>query len=134
MSIKYSVPAEKREELNALSKEVYNASSRWLKLMETGRRELVTTEVEEEVPSEKEGEAPTKRMVKVPAFYGNSQTPQYVIRRLTLDEVETEMRKRKEQLDAFRAAIKAQQDAAKKAKEQEQLEKNVAQHLTGSAV
>lgn len=135
MQVKYTVSPEKREQLNALSKEVYGASSRWCKLVDKGRLEIQTEEVTEVVPAEKEGEADTTRKVKIPLRYNDSpKTVIYAKRRLTLDEVEAEMIERKAQIDAFKAAIAKAQEEERKAKEQAQLEKNVAEHLTGSAL
>jgi hypothetical protein len=135
MQVKYTVSPEKREQLNALSKEVYGASSRWCKLVDDGRLEVQTEEVTEVVPSEKEGEPDTTRQVKIPLrYHGNPKTLIRAKRRLSLAEVEAEMVERKRQLDEFKAAIAKAQEDQRKAKEQEQLEKNVAQHLTGSAL
>lgn len=134
---KYDVPAEKREALTALSKEVYGATSRWIKLATEGRLQLETEEVTELVPAEDESGESTERKVQVPVKYKNTQMNMLSKRRLSLEEVEAEMNARKEILEMLRAQAKANRDAqiaAQKAlQDQARMEQEVAA-LTGSAL
>lgn len=136
---KYNVPAEKRAELDALSKEVYGASSRWVKLMEKGRPQVKTQEMSEVRPVSGEDDKSTdeERTVKfqVPVHYfGAQKSVVQTLHRLTLEEVETEMRARKDAMDKFRAHLEEQAKKEIAAKAQAELEAQVARELSGSAV
>lgn len=122
-----------REELNALSKDVFGASSRWQKLVTDGVSELVTEEVTELVPGEKEGDEATTRQVQVPVKFGNNGNISRV-KHYTVDSIREFMTARKKQLDEIRAAIKKQQEEARAKQEQEQLTKKVHEDLQGSAI
>lgn len=120
-----------REELKALSKEVFGVSSKYQKLMD-GVRETVTKEVEEEVPGE-DGAEPTKRTVKV-AVLDEQGIKKTVIKRYSFEEVRDLLLGFKTKLEAFRAEqMKAQEEAAAK-KAQEELQSEVHKKLSGSAV
>lgn len=135
MSIKYSIPAEKREALAALSKEVYGASSKYLKLMDKGRLESETYEVTELVPRADDSGESDERKVRVPVKYQGAEKSQVLSRRkLTLEEVEKEMNEIKAFVDGIKAAQKARQEEARKAKELAELEQNVAKTLSGSVL
>lgn len=54
-----------REQLNALSLELFGASSRWRKLVDHGFEEPVTEEVTEYVPNEQDPDKGENRQVKV---------------------------------------------------------------------
>jgi len=128
-----NIDRQTKDELNALSKEVFGASSRWQKLIGNGYTELVTEEVEEVVPAEKEGEEPTTRKVRVP-LKNAAGMHQSVIKYHTVESVREYMLDRKKMLDQIRAQIKKQQDEARAKKEQEELTKKVHDDLQGSAV
>lgn len=114
-----------REELNALSKEIFGQANRWRKLVEKGYSETLTRTVVEEVPGEN-GAPPTTKESKV-ALLTNSGGKQSRIKYLTLEEVKNMMLDLKAQKEAYLAAQKEQQ--AKEA-----TEKEVIQNLTGSAL
>lgn len=123
---------EKRQELNALSKEVFGTSSRWQKLVNSGYAELVTREIEEAVPAANEGEEPTKQTVRKPVLTANGAT-QSVIKHHTVESVEAYMLQRKEELAAYKAAILKMQADQKAAQEQAELAKKIHAEAAGSA-
>jgi hypothetical protein len=122
-----------RDELSALSKEVFGASSRWQKLMNDGVQELLTEEVTELVPGEKEGDEPTERKVWVPVKRSDGAL-QYSIKRYTLEEVHAYMLDLKKKFEEFQEQVRKIQEEAKKKKEQEELEKALQVQASGSAL
>jgi hypothetical protein len=129
---------KERNELDALSKEVFGATSRWQKLIEKGNQELVTEEVTEIVPAEKEEEEPTKRKVQAPVLKNGSK--QYVTKHYTVESVREYMLQAKIQLHAIREMIqkqqheqKAKQDEIKAKEEATNRTKQIHQALSGSA-
>ncbi|CAM6004863.1 unnamed protein product [Sphagnum balticum] len=124
---------EERSELNALSKEVFGASSRWQKLVNNGYPKMYTEKVTEYVPGEKEGDEGKTQEKEVPLKNPNG-TYMFYVTRHTVETVKEYMLQRKEQLDMIKAAIKKQQDEAKAKKEQEQLALKVNEELQGSAL
>jgi hypothetical protein len=122
-----------REELNALSKEVFRASSRWQKFVDNGVSELLTEEVTELVPGEKEGDEPTERKVKIPVKRADG-AHQYFVKRYTVDEVRTLMLDLKKKQDEFREQIRLMQEEQKKQKEQQELQDKVNEATAGSAL
>lgn len=123
----------KREELNALSKEVFGASSRWQKLIEKGIAEVVTEKVTEYVPSEDgEGEGTTKQ-VDVPVRRKDGAIMS-TTKHFDENTVKEYMLERKAKLMEFQAMLdKLKADEAAK-KEQAELEKHVQTELAGSAI
>jgi len=108
-----------REELNALSKEVFGASSRWQKYLESGTQELLVEEVSEIVPGAKEGDPDTERKVQTPVKREDGAM-QFYTKHYTVEDVRTLMVERKVKLDEFKALVaknKADQAAAKAARE-----------------
>jgi len=124
---------EERAELNALSKDVYGASSRWQKLVNAGYNKLITEEVTEFVPAEKEGSVGTTRKVQVPVKRSDGAL-QSVLTRHTVDSIRAEMTDRKAKLEEIRAILKKQREDAKAAQELKQLSQKVQQELGGTAV
>lgn len=122
-----------RDELNALSKDVFGASSRWQKLVNKGYAELKTTEVTELVPGKTDEEEATERKVMVPlkTDFGAHQSTHL---HHTVESVRAFMVERKKQLDEIRAEIKRRQDEARAQREKEQLVQKVHTELQGSAV
>lgn len=124
-----SITRNERDQLKALSKEVFGVSSKYQRFLD-GVSETITHEVEEEVPGE--GDAPaTTRKVRVPTLSptGSKQTRMKIY---TVQETLDLLLGFKAQRDTF---IKAQVDlqieqAAKK--EQEELQKKVQDELAGS--
>jgi hypothetical protein len=100
-----------REELNALSKEVFGVASRWQKFID-GVKEPVTKVVTETVPGEK-GAPDTTREMTVQVPYGNSKKPQYVIKRYTPEETKELLLKIKKERDEYLAKMKEQQELKK---------------------
>lgn len=121
-----------REELKALSKEVYGASSRAKKLVDQGYLELLTEETTEYVPGKTEEEEGTTRTVKIP-LKRKDGAKQSVLKRHTVDSIKAEMVDRKAKLDQIRAIIKKNQEEAQAKKKQEELTKHVHERLAGSA-
>jgi hypothetical protein len=122
-----------REELKALSQEVFGASSRYQKLINTGYDELVIEELDEVLPGAKEGDPDIVRKVSVPVKREDGSM-QYVRKYHTEESIKQYMIERKVQLEQIRETIKKQQEEAKAQKEQEELAKKVQQELSGSAV
>jgi hypothetical protein len=127
------VDRKTREELSALSKEVFGASSRWQKLINNGTPELVTEEVTELVPGEKEEDEPTERKVNVPVKRKDG-AHQYQLKRHTVDSVREYMLVLKKKQEEFRAMIEKYQEEARKKQEQEKLEKSLQEEAGGSAL
>lgn len=122
-----------REELNALSKDVFGTSSRWQKLVDKGYLELLQEEKEEEVPAEKEGEAPTTRKVTVPILNEAGQK-QHVVKRHTFQSVKEFMLQQKTQLDTIRQMIKDQNEQAQAKERAEAKAQELHQQVSGSAI
>lgn len=127
-----SLNRTQREELKALSKEVFGASSRYSKLINQGYSELVTEEISEIVPGE-DGKPDTERMVQVPVKRADGAL-QYIHKYHTEESVMEYMKQCKVTLDNFKAqmAKKAADEQAKKA--QEEANKKAQEELSGSAV
>ncbi|MCX9024592.1 MAG: hypothetical protein OIN85_00685 [Candidatus Methanoperedens sp.] len=125
--------AEKAE-LNALSKEVFGASSRWQKMITKGVVETVMEDVTEYVPNpedeEKEG---TTRTVKVPVKYSNGAVKS-VSKYFTVDSVREYMVARKKQLDEIKAMIKKANDEREAEKRKQEALQEAHDKLAGSAV
>ena len=122
-----------REELKALSKEVFNSTSRWEKLIKNGYPELLTHEVTELVPGKTEADEPTEQKSRVPMKTARG-TYMSRMKYHTVDSVRSYMLDRKKQIDDMRAEIKRRQDEARAQREKEQLVQKVHQELQGSAV
>lgn len=125
------VDSQTRQELNALSKEVFGASSRWQKLVTNGYSELVTEEVEELVPSDKEGEEPKLEKVRMPALLNGMR--QSVMKRHTVESVKELMLKLKTSRDEYFVRVKEAQAAQQAAKEKAELAQKVQEAVAGSA-
>ena len=121
-----------KEELNALSREVFGASSRWVKLIENGYHKPVTETVTEFVPDEAHPEGGTNRQVEVPVKHKG--IPLSRVERHTVESVHTLLLDLKAKRDTFLAEIeqRRQEEEAKKA--QEKLQKEVNEQLMGSAL
>lgn len=107
-----NVDRETKEQLNALSKEVFGSASRWVKLVEKGYQKLVTEEVEETIPADENGENGGVNVVQKPVLTG-SGGKQFTTERHTVDSVRTLMQNLKKQRDDYFAAVaKAKVQAA----------------------
>jgi len=124
---------EQKEELEALSKEVFNSSSRYVTLMTKGELAPVTVTVTEYVPDENGGEGIT-REVEVPEMYRNSKAPLLKTVRHTYESVKAHMLKIKDQQDRFKAML-AKMEADKKAEQEKaKLVQEVQNKLNGSVI
>lgn len=121
-----------KQELNALSKEVFGTSSRWQKLVEKGYSEVLTEEVEETVPAEKEGEDPTVQKVTKPIKTASGGF-QSVTKRHTIDSVRELMLKIKQQREDYVVRFKKMQEEQKAAQEKMELAKKIHDETSGSA-
>lgn len=126
------IPRELRNELNALSKEVFGVSSRWQSLLKKGTSQLITRKTTEVIPG-KEGEEPTTKEVEVPVLtpYGAKQFTQ---KYYTVDEVHQVLLDFKAQLDTIKAQMKQQQEEKIAKEAQEKALKEVQEAANGSAV
>lgn len=122
---------ELREELKALSKEVFGASSKWQKMMEYNH--VLTTKIKETVPGV-DGAPDTEVEKEVPLLVEGTKVKQSVRRYRTPEEVLELLRSFKAKRDEFIANMKAQQEAAKKAKEEQAQAAKIQEELAGSAL
>lgn len=128
---KYDVELVKREELDALSLEVYGAKSRWIKLTTKGRQETRTVEITELVPRADDSGESDPLKSRVPVFADKAEKSRiFDLKRYSLEEVETQMRNLKAQQDAVKALIAKMQADARAQKEAT----NAALRATASAV
>lgn len=123
---------EQKTTFDALSKELFGASSRWVKLVKNGRYEQVTEEVTEYVPGEKEEDEGITRKVQVPVKKNGMSLS--TLHRFTVDEVESYMLRLKAQLEAFKEMIAKQKAEQEKAKAQAELTAKVQDQVAGSAI
>lgn len=119
-----------REEMNALSKEVFGSTSRWQKLINKGRNEVVTREVEEVVPGV-DGAPDTTQKVRVPEKRGDIVVS--ALKRHTTESIKEFMLQVKVQFDAMKAQMERLQKEQEKAKALEALTEQAKQQLSGSA-
>lgn len=124
--------SEQKASFCALSKELFGATSRWIKLIEFGRMEQVTEEVTEFVPGEKEEDEGTTRQVQVPVKHKGVNLNR--IHRFTVDEVEHYMSNLKVQLEAIKTAMERQKEEQVRAKAQKELADQELAEAAGSAV
>lgn len=132
------VERELRNQLNALSKEVFGVASKWQKMLET--TEPVTLEVVETVKNEDGTES--QKTTKRPGLYNpnpldtknpNGHQIRQAVRR-TPEQILEQLQGFKKQLDDLKAQMKAEQDAKEAAEKQKQLEQSVREAAHGSAV
>ncbi len=126
------VSREVRNELNALSKEVFGVASKWQTIMKKGKSEMITRKTIETVPG-KEGEESTANEIEVPVLtpYGAKQ---FVQKYYTLEEVREIMLTYKTQLDTIKEQMRKQQEEKTAKEEQEKAVKDVHDTAYGSAV
>ena len=133
----HEVKGAELEELDALSKEVFGATSRWKTLITKGYVEQVMEEVQEYVPGETKEDGTTgegfTRMVQVPVKRkdgANLSVHKYhdvtSVRAFLLDC--------KARLDKIKAEIQRMQEEAKAKKDAEALAKKVHEEAQGSAL
>ena len=107
-----NITRAEREELNALSKEVFGVSSKWQKFFK-GVSELYTKTVKEVVPGDK-GAPDTTKEVTVPVLLDGAK--QYKTKAYSVDECRTLLLQAIAQRDAYLAEMKKQQELAEIAK------------------
>ncbi len=110
------LPRTVRKELDAISKEVFGASSKWQKYLK-GVQELVTKTVKETVPGDN-GAPDTERDITVPVLTPEG-AKQYRTKVYGVDEIRTMLLNFKAQRDAIIAQMKAAEEL-KKAQQQVQ--------------
>lgn len=121
-----------KQEMNALSKEVFGSSSRWQKLVNKGFAELVTEEVEETIPADENGENGGVEVVRKPVLRSDG-AKQSVMTRHTVESVKELMLKMKSARDQYLARLKTSQEEARKAQEAQAAAQAVHKELAGSA-
>lgn len=112
-----NITRKDREELNALSKEVFNVSSKWQKFFR-GVPELVTKTVKETVPGDN-GAPDTEKEVVVPVLLDGAK--QYKTKAYSIEDCRKLLLDAKKRRDEYLAKIKEQQALAevqKKVQEQ----------------
>lgn len=107
-----NITRAEREELNALSKEVFNVSSKWQKFFK-GVPELVTKTITETVPGDN-GAPDTTREVVVPVLLDGAK--QYRVKAYSAEECKKLLLDAKRQRDEYLAKLKEQQQLAEIAK------------------
>lgn len=104
---------DQREELKALSKEVFGNESKWKKLLERGYYHEETEEKEETVPGETKEDGTvveaTTRKVKVPILNKHGQRVK-TVKYHTYESLLKLMVDFKKQMDEIKAQMKKQQD------------------------
>ena len=123
---------EQREELKALSKEVFGASSKWQKLMEYDH--VLTRKIKETVPGEN-GEPDKEVEREVPVFApGTTKVKQSVRKYRSIEEVLELLKGFKAKREEFIAQMKKQQEEAKAKREADAQAAKVQEQLGGSAL
>ena len=118
--------------LNALSKEVFGASSRWQKLVNKGFTQVVTEESKEMTPTEADPSVLEEKIVTVPVR-AKSGGIVSTTKRHTVESVYKLMLDLKARRDAYLARVKAHREAQEKLKAEEALRKSVQEQISGSA-
>ena len=95
-----------REELNALSKELFNVSSKWKSLLDHGENILVTETKTETIPGEN-GQPDTTEEIKIPVLKNGVR--QYTHKSYTLEEVKERLLTLKKGRDEYIAKMKEAQ-------------------------
>lgn len=127
-----NIERKERDELNALSKELFGSSNKWRKLVEKGYTEAVTRVVKEEIPGEN-GAEPTVKESRV-LVLTESGGKQSVTKYHTVESVKALMLEFKAKKDAYVAESLQKQAEEKAKKEKEDNAKKLHEHLAGSAL
>lgn len=126
-----SLSREERQELNALSKEVFGATSKWLKYINQGHPVKATTTVKESVPQDDGTEKLVEKQVAKLLPHGAEYR---IMKYYTISEVKAMMLDLKEKITAFKEMLK-QQEVERQAKETAaKLAKAVQSQAGGSAL
>lgn len=122
------IPRELREELNALSKDVFGVQSKWQKMLKNGTLQVVTVKVTEKVPGV-DGKEDTTREVDVPV-----KPKQTVLKRYSIEEIHSTLLDYKKQIDAIRETVNRQKEEQKRKQEEEKAIQVIKEAAQGSAV
>lgn len=129
-----NITRKEREEMKALSKEVFGSTSRWKTILDKGLKELTTRTVVETVPGE-DGVEDTTKESKQPILYGNNNVRQFHMRYFQdLDELKLFMLDIKTKRDAFYEQLRKMQEEEQAKKEKEELIQKVQEENAGSAL
>jgi prophage tail gpP-like protein len=120
-----------REEMKALSTQVFGGPNRYKKIMQKGLLETQTHSIMELVPGEN-GEPDTARETQVPDTVNGR--PVRVVRYPTETEMRDMMVKQRDSYLKSVAEYQAKQEAEKQEAEAKKLQNEVHNHLVGSAV
>ena len=123
---------ELKEELKALSKEVFGSSGRYEKILKNGMPELITTTKVETVPGENGAEATTKE-VKIPVLTKQG-TRQFAIKYYEPEELKTHMLEAKQKIDDFKVQMQKMQEEQQKRQEEQKLINKINEEAKGSAI
>lgn len=127
-----NIPRQERDELNALSKELFGSANKWRNLVEKGYTEPVTRMIKEEVPGENGAESTFKESrVFLLTESGGKQS---VIKYHTVESVKALMLEFKVKKDAYIAESLKKQEEEKAKKEKDEHQKTVHRALAGSAI
>lgn len=127
-----SLTYKERQELNALSKEVFGSSSKWQKLVNTGSHELDTEEVTEYIPpTTEDGEGTTKKTEVMKLREG---MPHFTKKYYTYESIKALMLDVKAKHAAMLEQYNKMKEEEQRKKEQAELEKKTQEELSGSAV
>lgn len=127
------ISKKERLELDALSKEVFGASSRWQKLVTKGYEEAVMEDKEETLPVDEKGEGGGTKTVKVPVQATKNGGVKYVRKYHTEDSVRGYMLHQKKMFEEIRAQIKKHQEDVKAQRAEEARIKQLNDENSGSA-
>lgn len=131
-----------QEEMEALSLEVFGATSKWATILKKGFVEPVTETQTEFVPEEKDEQgnvvkAEETREVQVPVFYrspkkGLTNIPTLRTRRFTVEELKVFMLNLREKQRKIKEMLEKMAEDRRKAEEQKKLEQEVGAAASGS--
>lgn len=127
---------EEREELEALSKEVFGSTSRYATILRDGEVKAVTVVVTEYIPADEGtgGEGTTKETEVVDTLPGAPKSAKLQLVRHSVESIRALMVDRKARQDLFRALQKKQHEEALAKQALAQRKQEVQRQLSGSAI
>lgn len=131
MSLSNDATREQREQMKALSQEIFGASSKWQKLYKYD--EVLTQTVTETVPGV-DGAPDTTKEVKLPVFVEGTKVKQISRKYRTTQEVLELLLSFKEKRDAYIANMKKLQAEALAKRQADEAAKKLQADLAGSAL
>lgn len=121
------------EQFEALSIELFGASSKWSTILKKGMTVPVTEKVTEYVPATDTTPEETKE-VDVPVYLTqNKKSVKQVTKHFTAESLLAWMLDRKKQIDTIKALIKKRQDDAEAARKEAQVAKQLSDSLSMNA-